>query len=100
MPQKKPIQNKNKTNKFQFDFQPWNFIIFIVLSLVLVVVVAATLQGKVTDLGIQAGFVCPRVSLRNPDECPQGWKVEYKQIDSRRTKCPILVCPTPSLPNQ
>ncbi len=76
-----------------FDFQSWNFIIFIVLSLLLVTIMAITLKESATSLGVQAGFVCPRVQLRNPEDCPQGWKVEYKQIDSRRRKCPILTCP-------
>lgn len=86
---------KKNINKKQplFDFQGWNFIIFILLSLILVTVVAVTLKDGARSLGVQAGFVCPAIQLRNPEECPQGWKIEYRQLDSRLKKCPTLVCP-------
>jgi hypothetical protein len=73
-----------------FDFSSWNFIIFILLGFILIVVVAVTLQGSATSLGVQAGFVCPQIRLRNPQECPQGWKVDFQS-----ERCPKLVCPAP-----
>lgn len=71
-----------------FDFSSWNFIIFLLLGFVLIVVVATSLQSGAINLGVQAGFVCPNIKLRDPRECPQGWKVDFKS-----GRCPVLICP-------
>ena len=76
-----------------FDFNSWNFIIFLLLGFILIVVVAVSLQGGATNLGVQAGFACPNVRLRDPRECPQGWKVDFNS-----GRCPKLTCPVEPIP--
>ncbi len=69
-----------------FDFSPWNFVIFLVLGFVLITVVAIALKGGATQLGVQAGYVCPKLSLPDPRLCEAGWKVDFSQ------KCPRFSC--------
>ena len=71
-----------------FDFSAWNFIIFLLLGFILIVVVATAHQGNATDLGVQAVFVSPIVSWPDPSQCRSGWRPKFE-----RGKCPVFVCP-------
>jgi len=75
-----------------FDFSSWNFIIFLVLTCILIVVVATILQGPVRDLSAKAGIQCPQItSLPRPEDCPGGkWVFSRDPVNS----CSTFTCPT------
>lgn len=73
---KKKTAVKKKTVINPFDFSGWNFIIFLTLAFVLVVVVALAMGDTATELRAKAGLSCPIIKeLPRPEDCPGGeWK--------------------------
>lgn len=70
-----------------FDFSSWNFIIYLLLGFVLIVVVATMLQSNAMQLGVQAGFACPELKVpANADQCRGGFVV------APNGNCKELVC--------
>jgi hypothetical protein len=85
----KKIKN-NKTNiGMRGDLGAWNFVIFLTLALILLVIVVTQLNTASSDLRAKAGLVCPTVSLPNPEACPSGWK-----YISNLNGCPGFSCET------
>lgn len=84
---------KKSAKKLQFfDFGPWNFIIFLLLACILIVIVSTMLQGPTKDLSVKAGIQCPDVStLPRPEDCPGGKWVFGRDAT---TSCPNFTCPT------
>lgn len=71
----KKIARTPPTHK-KMDFSAWNFVIFLVLSLVLITFVAGVLSQRATDLRTRAFSRCPDITtLPRPEACPGGeWK--------------------------
>lgn len=71
----------------------WNFIIFLTLAFVLVVVVVVMMKGVAIDLRSRAGLACPNPlaafngRLPAPSECNGEWKLSS---DSRG--CQVFLC--------
>jgi len=69
------------------DLSGWNFIIFLTLAFMLLVFVLAAMRSVSQDVRTRAGLACPKVSLPNPNGCPQGWK-----FITNANGCPDFVC--------
>lgn len=71
----------------------WNFVIFLTLAFVLVVVVVVMMKGVAIDLRSRAGLACPdplaafNGRLPAPSECNGEWKLSS---DSRG--CQVFLC--------
>lgn len=57
----------------KFDLASWNFIIFLTLAFVLLVVVLSAMSRVSLDLRSRAGLACPQLTLPRAEDCPQGW---------------------------
>lgn len=73
------------------DIASWNFVIFLTLGFILLVVVLAAMKGVTLDLRAKAGLSCPTMtSLPKPEDCPGGvWK--YSRT-TESPSCPIFTC--------
>lgn len=81
------------------DFSSWNFVIFLTLAFILLVIVAINLKNVSLDLRARAGLACRRLEqLPRPEDCPGGtW--EYQRDTNG---CPAFFCnpnPTPGSDN-
>lgn len=86
---KKPVQSpRSRVNIF--DFSAWNFIIFLTLTFVLIVIVALTMSDQAQILRAKAGLACPEISdLPRPEDCPGGtWEYTRDQNGCRMFYCP------------
>lgn len=57
----------------KFDLASWNFIIFLTLAFVLLVVVLSAMNKVSLDLRSRAGLACPQLSLPRAEDCAGGW---------------------------
>ena len=55
------------------DIASWNFVIFLTLAFILLVVVVAAMKNVSLDLRSRAGLSCPQLSLPRAEDCPGGW---------------------------
>lgn len=55
------------------DLSSWNFVIFLTLAFILLVVVVAAMKNVSLDLRSKAGLSCPQLSLPRAEDCPGGW---------------------------
>lgn len=55
------------------DLSSWNFVIFLTLAFILLVVVVAAMKNVSLDLRSRAGLACPKLSLPRAEDCPGGW---------------------------
>lgn len=59
-----------KTN----DIASWNFIIFLTLAFILLVVVLSAMKNVTLDLRSKAGLSCPAITtLPRAEDCAGGW---------------------------
>lgn len=85
MAKRKMTAAKSSARLFRTDdFSAWNFIIFLTLSFILLVVVLNAIGKIPLDLRTRAGLSCPQygaggqIGLPKPEECPGGtW--QYKR---------------------
>lgn len=57
------------------DLASWNFIIFLTLAFILLVVVMTVMKKTALDLRTRAGQTCPVATLPRAEDCPGGeWK--------------------------
>jgi hypothetical protein len=70
------------------DYKSWNFILFLTLSFILLVVMLSAISGQVTVLKSKAGLICPQVTLPRAEDCPGGWKYQRDVTNG----CPTFVC--------
>jgi hypothetical protein len=56
-----------------FDFGNWNFVLFLTLSLILIVVVLTQMKGVSLDLRTKAGLECPKLVAPRAEDCAGGW---------------------------
>ena len=55
------------------DLMSWNFIIFLTLAFILLVVVLSVSSRLTYDLRSRAGLTCPEVTLPRAEDCSSGW---------------------------
>jgi len=69
MPKKQSVKKVTKRG----DFSSWNFIIFLTLAFILLVVVISQAKKTTIDLRAKAGLDCPEVTTPRAEDCPGGW---------------------------
>lgn len=55
------------------DFMSWNFILFLTLAFILLVVVLSAMRRLTFDVRSRAGLECPQVVLPRAEDCSAGW---------------------------
>lgn len=55
------------------DVASWNFIIFLTLAFILLVVVLTSMNKVSLDLRSKAGLSCPQLTLPRAEDCAGGW---------------------------
>lgn len=55
------------------DIASWNFIIFLTLAFILLVIVVTAMKKVSFDVRSKAGLVCPELTLPRAEDCPGGW---------------------------
>ncbi|MBI5614463.1 hypothetical protein HY947_06055 [Candidatus Gottesmanbacteria bacterium] len=73
MPKSKAKTVKSSTLFRKDDFASWNFVIFLTLSFVLLVIVLNAMKGVSRDLRSKAGLACPQLALPKAEDCTGGW---------------------------
>jgi len=72
------------------DIASWNFIIFLTLAFILLVVVLTAMQNVSLDVRTKAGLTCPQAKLPRIEDCPGGeWK--FKR-DPGNPSCQTFLC--------
>lgn len=61
------------TKRKLFDLSSWNFIIFLTLAFILIVVVVTQMNKVSFDLRTRAGKTCPDLTAPRAEDCPGGW---------------------------
>ena len=72
MPRKKSKKLKTKKTA-PINFASWNFIIFLTLSFILLVVVVGAVSDISLDLRSRASSSCPTLKLPRAEDCAGGW---------------------------
>lgn len=86
---KKKTAPSKQTRKNILDFSAWNFVIFLTLTFVLIVIVALTMSDEARALRAKAGLQCPEVkTLPRPEDCPGGEWIYQRAA----TGCVEFVC--------
>ena len=57
----------------QKDVASWNFIIFLTLAFILLVIVLTASNRIALDVRSRAAGACPSVTLPRAEDCPDGW---------------------------
>lgn len=84
---------KRKTTVKQIkiqDFSSWNFILFLTLSFILLVVLGYAMTQTAQDVRTKAGFICPKLRLPRTEDCMGGWTYQRNSVNG----CPTFVCKT------
>lgn len=55
------------------DLMSWNFIMFLTLAFILLVVVLTAMRRLTFDVRSRAGLECPQVTIPRAEDCPAGW---------------------------
>lgn len=71
-----------------YDLKSWNFILFLTLAFILLVVLANAMMNTATDVRSKAGLACPRPVLPRAEDCPGGWTYHRDVTNG----CPTFVC--------
>jgi len=71
------------------DFSSWNFILFLTLALILLVIVAVNVRKVSLDLRSRASGICPQITaLPRPEDCPGGkWSFQRDTQGCERFFC-------------
>ncbi|MBI5620379.1 hypothetical protein HY949_01215 [Candidatus Gottesmanbacteria bacterium] len=77
------------------DLSSWNFIIFLTLSFVLLVVVLTAMKKVSLDLRSRAGLSCPQLTLPRAEDCAGGWTYKRDGSSCLAFFCEVKVTPTP-----
>lgn len=56
-----------------FDLSAWNFILFLTLAFILLVVVLTQMNKVSFDLRAKAGLACPELATPRAEDCAGGW---------------------------
>lgn len=85
------MAKRTKTSRATFqkqNFGAWNFILFLTLSFILLVVMLNAISTTSRDLRSKAGLICPQVTLPRAEDCAGGWKYQRDVTNG----CPTFVC--------
>lgn len=63
----------NRTKTIKNDLSAWNFILFLTLAFILLVVVLTLMRNVSQDVRSRAGVECPTLTLPRAEDCPTGW---------------------------
>lgn len=74
------------------DLTSWNFIIFLTLAFILLVVVLTAMRRLTFDVRSRAGLTCPQVTLPRAEDCASGWVYKRNAADG----CLSFFCNAPS----
>ena len=85
---KKSISRSRKSIKNPGDLKSWNFILFLTLSFILIVVILNALNATSQDIRSKAGLICPTAILPRAEDCPGGWKYQRDVTNG----CPTFIC--------
>lgn len=66
---RKKVSRKTKAS----DLSSWNFILFLTLAFILLVVVVNAMSDVSLDLRSRATNDCPQVTLPRAEDCAGGW---------------------------
>ena len=72
-PAKKNSHVKSISVKPKMEFSAWNFIIFLTLAFILLVVVLIQMNKTTFDLRAKAGLTCPELTAPRAEDCAGGW---------------------------
>jgi hypothetical protein len=70
------------------DLTSWNFILFLTLAFILLVIMLNAMSRMAFDVRSKAGLSCPEVTLPRAEDCPGGWKYQRDATNG----CPTFVC--------
>lgn len=59
--------------KVRGDLTSWNFILFLTLAFILLVVVLSAMRRLTFDVRSRAGLDCPQITLPRAEDCSTGW---------------------------
>lgn len=62
-----------KSFKKPFELSSWNFILFLTLAFILLVVVLTQMNKVSFDLRAKAGLTCPTLTTPRAEDCAGGW---------------------------
>jgi hypothetical protein len=63
----------SKPQKKLFELSSWNFILFLTLAFILLVVVLTQMNKVSFDLRSKAGLTCPQLTTPRAEDCAGGW---------------------------
>lgn len=66
-------KSPRRISLFGKDLAAWNFIIFLTLAFILLVVVLTEMNKVSFDLRSRAGLTCPQLTLPRAEDCAGGW---------------------------
>lgn len=82
-------KRKSATKTYRpYDIKSWNFILFLALAFVLLVVMLNAMGNVVLDVRTKAGLSCPTVTIPRAEDCPEGWTYHRDPTNG----CPTFVC--------
>lgn len=58
---------------FRNELSSWNFILFLTLAFILLVVVLTLMKNVSQDVRSKAGVECPTLTLPRAEDCATGW---------------------------
>lgn len=76
---------------FRNDLASWNFILFLTLAFILLIVVLTLMKNVTQDVRSKAGFVCPTPVMPRAEDCAVGWTFK-RDTDG----CLKFFCNTPT----
>ena len=68
-----PLRKVVYARKSVMELSGWNFIIFLTLAFILLVVVLTQMNRTSFDLRSKAGLACPQLTTPRAEDCPGGW---------------------------
>jgi hypothetical protein len=76
------------------DLRSWNFVIFLTLAFILLVVVLSAMSRLTLDVRSRAGLTCPTLTLPKPEDCPGGkWIYQRNTAGCVEMLCDITITP-------
>lgn len=93
MARKRSYAKRSISSVMGKQMSSWNFVIFLTLAFVLLVVIVVSMQGVALDLRSRAGLGCPNPlsafngKLPQPNECNGEWK-----LSSDARGCQVFLC--------
>lgn len=82
---------RNSAAFIRKDLSSWNFVIFLTLGFILLVIVLSAMNKVSLDLRSRAGLACPQIeTLPRAEDCSTGWTFKRDA-----NGCPAFFCEAP-----